>query len=422
MDRKSFLSATALLTLSARNLDAAKMLIKTPAAHDDEEYWKTLKSSLFTLEQDRIYLNNGTMGITPLPVLHAIKTSFENAASKGAYPMHKDTLQQEISKLTGCTPGELAITKNVSEGINLAAWGIKMQKGDEVLMTIHEHAGGSLPWLHRAATDGIVIKTFSLGKTADETLENLKKAVSKKTRVIAVPHIPCTIGQILPVKAICESARQKGIISAIDGAHPLGMIKFDLKDMGCDYYSGCLHKWALGPLGVGFFYVRKDMLNDTTCRHVAAYSSPAFDMSTVPPSYGNLVPDSHRFFYGTFSGPLFDGALEALRLYNNIGPERIEKRALNLAGYLQQSLLDFGNKIIMLTPVEAISRGAQIGFRINNGNPKASQEFNNQMNGKKIALRYVGESNIDCVRVSTHYYNSKEEIDTVMRELKTYLG
>lgn len=422
MDRKRFLTSLAAIPIVSGRLNAAEILSRTQASADDEEYWKTLKSSLFTLEADRVYLNNGTMGITPLPVLHALQSSFSNAAEKGSYPAHRDSLQKEIGGLIGCDYSEIAITKNVSEGVNLAAWGVSMKKGDEVLMTMHEHAGGCIPWLHRSATEGIVVKTFQLGKTADETLSNLKKAVTSRTRVIAVPHIPCTIGQVLPVKQICEFARQKGIVSAVDGAHPLGMIRFNVKEIGCDYYSGCIHKWALGPLGVGFFYVSKEKLQETACRHVAAYSANDFDMSINPPKFGGMVADAHRFFYGTFSGPLFDGAIEALRLYKQIGPERIEKRILGLAGYLQNALLDMGNKITMLTPTESISRGAQIGFRINMSDPKASQQFVNQMHQKKIILRYVGESGIDCVRVSTHYYNSREEIDTILKELKSFMG
>jgi selenocysteine lyase/cysteine desulfurase len=362
------------------------------------------------------------MGITPYPVLSALQNGFEHAASKGAYPGHTDDLQKAIAELIGCDFDEIAITKNVSEGINHACWGIPMSKGDEVLMTTHEHAGGCIAWLHRANMEGIVIKTFPLGKTANETLENLQKAVTKKTRVIAVPHIPCTIGQILPVNEICEFAINRGIVTAIDGAHPLGMIRFNVKEMGCDYYSGCLHKWALAPLGLGYFYINRKKLDKTRCTHVAAYSSNEFNMATTPPTGGKLVDNAHRFSYGTFCGPMYEAGLEALKLYKKIGPERIETRVRALAAYLQESLLALGDKIIMLTPTEAKSRGAQIAFRINNGNPKASSEFVTGLYSKKITLRYVGENGVDCVRVSTHYYNSREEIDTLVSEVKKVLG
>ncbi len=421
--RKTFLTAASLLAIGAASKKAdASVMAEIPADTDDEQYWSALRASLFPLEAGKTYLNNGTMGITPYPVLAAMKESFDYVATKGAYPMHKDDLQNAIAAMIGCESGEVAVTKNVSEGINLACWGIGLKRGDEVIMTTHEHAGGCIAWLHRAKTDGIVIKTFQLGKNAEETLFNLEKTITKKTRVIAVPHIPCTIGQILPVKEICAMAKTRGIKTAIDGAHPPGMIQFSVKDIGCDYYSGCLHKWTLAPLGTGFFYISKDVLAETRCQHVAAYSSNEFNMSTNPPQGGTLVDNAHRFYYGTFCGPLFDGALAAIKLYNKIGPERIERRARAHAEYLQNNLLDMGSKIQVLTSTEARSRGAQIGFRITNSNPKASQEFCTQMGAKKIVLRYVGENAVDCVRVSTHYYNNREEIDLLIKELKSYLG
>lgn len=420
--RKSFLTTAALLAAAGSRADIRNRIAEIPAAADDEQYWSALRASLFPIENGRIFLNNGTMGITPYPVLASLQKGFEHAASKGAYPGHTEDLQKAIAELIGCDADEIAITKNVSEGINHACWGIPLSKGDEVLMTTHEHAGGCIAWLHRANLDGIVIRTFPLGKTAEETLANLKKAVTKKTKVIAIPHIPCTIGQILPVQEICDFAKSSNIITALDGAHPLGMIRFNVHEIGCDYYSGCLHKWALAPLGLGYFYIKKSMLNKTRCTHVAAYSSNEFNMANTPPTGGTLVENAHRFYYGTFCGPLFEAGLEALKLYKKIGPERIETRVRSLATYLQESLMALGDKIIMFTPTEAKSRGAQVAFRINNGNPKASSEFVTSLYSKKITLRYVGENNVDCIRVSTHYYNNREEIDTLVAEVKKAIG
>ena len=420
--RKSFLTTAALLAAAGSRAEIRNRIAEIPAAADDEQYWSALRASLFPIENGRIFLNNGTMGITPYPVLASLQKGFEHAASKGAYPGHTEDLQKAIAELIGCDADEIAITKNVSEGINHACWGIPLSKGDEVLMTTHEHAGGCIAWLHRANLDGIVIRTFPLGKTAEETLANLKKTVTKKTKVIAIPHIPCTIGQILPVQEICDFAKSSNIITALDGAHPLGMIRFNVHEIGCDYYSGCLHKWALAPLGLGYFYIKKSMLNKTRCTHVAAYSSNEFNMANTPPTGGTLVENAHRFYYGTFCGPLFEAGLEALKLYKKIGPERIETRVRSLATYLQESLMALGDKIIMFTPTEAKSRGAQVAFRINNGNPKASSEFVTSLYSKKITLRYVGENNVDCIRVSTHYYNNREEIDTLVAEVKKAIG
>lgn len=456
----------------------------------DGPYWDFIRT-LFPLKSDLTFLNNGTMGITPYPVLEALNKSFHHIAENGAYPMHDGSFEENLGQILGCKGSELAITKNVSEGVNLACRAISLKKGDEVIITLHEHVGGCAAWLYRAKTEGIVLKLATLGATAEETLNNIKAVKTKNTKVIAVPHIPCTIGQVLPVNEICAWAKANGIISAIDGAHPLGMLQMNLKEMGCDYYSGCFHKWLLGPIGTGFFYASEEILSHSAIHHVAAYSVDKFDMSTTPPSMGELVNKTARYSYGTFPGPMYDGAKAAMQFYQKIGPALIEKRVKYLSKEVLTGLMEINNNsslkfpvidpsrsqnavdnssnnslpitwkmhqnqgpvIEVLTPSEDASRGAQVGFRIHQhpskiavaniqstiaetplskstenqtgvpgtSTPQASQRFCDFARKNNVILRYVAENNIHCVRVSTHYYNNKKDINRFFEVLQLFL-
>ena len=448
------------------------------APETDGPYWDFIRG-LFPLNPKITFLNNGTMGITPLPVLEALNKSFRNLAENAAYPMHDGSFEDQLAAIIGCKGSELAITKNVSEGVNLACRAIPLKKGDEVIITRHEHVGGCAPWLYRAKTEGIVLKVIELGNTAAETLQRVKDAKTSKTKVLALPHIPCTIGQILPVKEICTWARENQIISAIDGAHPLGMVEFNLKDIGCDYYSGCFHKWLLGPIGTGFFFASEAILNQSVIHHVAAYSVDTFNMSTVPPSVGELVPKTARYSYGTFPGPMYDGAKAAMKFYLSVGPSLIEKRVKHLSKFLMDGLMALNNEakgpngaatnatdgkpllwkmhnsqgpiIQILTPLEDISRGAQVGFIIKERQkevvqqtstesisagsstaiakenvaiakpPTASQRFCDYARKNSVILRYVAENDIHCVRVSTHYYNNQSDLNRFFEILNAFL-
>jgi selenocysteine lyase/cysteine desulfurase len=456
----------------------------------DGPYWDFIRT-LFPLKSDLTFLNNGTMGITPYPVLEALNKSFHHIAENGAYSLHVGSFEEILGQFLGCIGSELAITKNVSEGVNLACRAISLKKGDEVIITLHEHVGGCAAWLYRAKTEGIVLKLATLGATAEETLNNIKAVKTKNTKVIAVPHIPCTIGQVLPVNEICAWAKANGIISAIDGAHPLGMLQMNLKEMGCDYYSGCFHKWLLGPIGTGFFYASEEILSHSAIHHVAAYSVDKFDMSTTPPSMGELVNKTARYSYGTFPGPMYDGAKAAMQFYQKIGPALIEKRVKYLSKEVMNGLMEINNNpslkfpvidpsrsqngvdnssnsslpvawkmhhsqgpvIEVLTPSEDASRGAQVGFRIyqhpskivaaniqstiaetplskstenqtgvpGTSTPQASQRFCDFARKNNVILRYVAENNIHCVRVSTHYYNNKKDINRFFEVLQLFL-
>ena len=424
MDRKSFLGLGIGATLSIPLRGTQKWMPKYQVRKHQipQADWKTLRS-LFPLEKNRTFLNNGTMGITPYPVLEAVQQSYLHIAEKAAYPHHSDYLESELAKLLGVEAREIGITKNVSEGVNHIAWGIDLKEGDEVILTQHEHIGGCAAWMRRAQLEKIKIKTVALGKDSSETLDIIKKAIGPKTRVIAVPHIPCTIGQVLPVKEICSLAREKGVVSVLDGAHPLGMIQFNLKDIGCDYYAGCFHKWLLGPIGTGWMYIKGDRLDKTKVTHVAAYSVNSFDMSQNPPEMALPNESASRYSYGTFGGPQLKGCEAALELYQQIGPSKIETRVRELHAYLRQTLLGKEDAVEILTPEETKSNAGQLGFRISPkfcSKEKPNSGFVAHARKNGLILRYVGENGIDCIRVSTHYYNQESEIDRFFELLKGY--
>lgn len=426
MDRKKFLKSAAALTLvSGLSFPASAEQIELDIFDTNgQPDWVRIRKN-FKIHKQITYLNNGTIGVVPDFINKEIYKQFEYNAYRCAYPAYAEmeNLRKSISSVVGTDYKNIAITKNVTEGINIACWGIDLKAGDEVLMTKHEHAGGCLPWIYRANTEGIVIKTFDLASTSEETLSNFKKAITPKTKVTAIPHIPCSIGQILPVKEMCNYARGLGIITAVDGAHPLGMIQFNIDDIGCDYYSGCLHKWLLGPVGVGFFYVNPAILNKTKIKNIGAYSLDKFDMTLEKPTIGELVNEAQRFSPGTFCGPLYNASIKSIEWYKSIGIENIERRVKALGKYTQDRLGEFSKDIEVLTPSEDISRAAQTAITFKNAKHSGA-EFNSfvRMTPYNVIVRHVHEAGLNAVRISTHYYNSEKDIDKLIKAIIAYLA
>lgn len=382
----------------------------------DEAYWKLVRAQ-FPLSNSKIFLNNGTMGPSPYSVLNEVQQEMLEIDSSGRYGGYEDTAIASLAGFLNTKDSEISLMRNVTEGINVVCWGLNLKAGDEVIMTGHEHVGHAAPWLNRSKLHGVVIKVMALGKTAEETMDNLKKVITKNTRVISVPHIPCTIGQILPVKEICKLAREKGIISFLDGAHPPGMLMIDLKDIACDMYAGCCHKWMLGPKGTGFLYVSENMRDKVQAYYGGGGFDTGWDMLSNPPSLKGYADNGHRYYYGTQNPALLKGISKAIEFQNKIGREHIEKRVRELASYLQEQVIKISPEIEMLTPLEAASRGAQVSFKLKN---KDISKLQTQCNEKKIITRYVPENNINCIRISTHIYNSFEEIDIFLKELDKF--
>jgi cysteine desulfurase/selenocysteine lyase len=380
---------------------------------DDEQFWSVVRDQ-FPLTHDRIYLNNGTMGPSPYPVLESVIRSLEEVDTSGEYGGW-DTVRPKLAAFVNVSESEISLTHNVTEGINVIAGGLPLKRGDEVILTTHEHVGNALPWLNRARLDGIVIKALKPAQTAAENLNRINDLITSRTRVIAIPHVTCTVGQVFPVKEIARLGHDKGLWVFFDGAHGPGMTMLDLRDMGCDFYATCCHKWMCGPKGTGFLYVRKELLDTVQAHWVGGYSDIGWDMTTDPPEFKGYVPTAHRFDFATQNASIYIGLGAAIDFLHHIGMENIVRRSSSLATHLQQQLLSLGDRVEMLTPVEDRSRGFVVGFRLKN---MPFDKFGEHATKKGFRIRLVAEGHLNSIRISTHLYNTLEEVDKFVAAVK----
>ena len=419
-NRRNFIrSASVLAALSVSELQSlsARQMIKTDGktiSEDDEPYWQNVRQ-MFPLTKDWTYLNNGTFGPSPYPVIEAVKNGMLDADQMGNYGSYEATMPK-IAKFVGANDDEIALTHNVTEGINIACWGVPLKKGDEVIVTTHEHVGNAAPWMNRMKVHCIVLKKYTPASTAAETLNRIAALINKNTRAIATPHIPCTQGQVLPIKDICKLAKDKGLFALVDGAHGAGMMHLDLHDMGCDTYASCCHKWMLGPKGTGFLYVRKEFQDTLQAFYSGGGTADdKWDIMANPVSIGGYAQSAHRYFGGTQANGLYAGVNASIDFIETIGLTNIHNRIKSLGKYTQNRLLEFGDKIELLTPTEDISRCAVNGFKIKDVDYK---KFYDTCVENKIRIRMVPENGINCLRVSTHIYNNTAEVDKLMDLIK----
>jgi selenocysteine lyase/cysteine desulfurase len=378
-----------------------------------EDFWTQIRSS-FPLTQDRVYLNNGTFGPAPFSVLEALRISQESINTSGEYGS-SDPERIVLASYLGIKVSELSLTHNTTEGINIMVWGLPLKAGDEVILTTHEHAGNALPWLNRAKLDGIVLRTFEPKSSQQENLDLIKSLVNSRTKVIGIPHVTCTTGLVFPIREISDFARTRNIYTAIDGAHGAGTFDLDLHDLGCDFYAGCYHKWMLGPSGTGFLYVKEDKLEELQAIQIGGHTDKGWDMTQNPPVFEGLVDTAHRYDYGTQSKSLYVGVAAATDFHLQIGKAKIEARIRELNEFLYQGLLEIGNEIELLTPLESASRISLVSFR-----PRklTYQQVGAALSKAGFRIRQVPEGGVNAIRVSTHIYNSKEELEAFLKATK----
>ena len=377
------------------------------AARTDEARWQAIRDQ-FLLEPGYAYLNTGGLGPSPRPVIAAVDAAWralEGRCDTG-HGQRADVRRQVCAFVHG-GEDEIALTRNATEGMNLVARGLRLERGAEVVMTTHEHPGGAMPWFAAAEDQGFVINTIEPGSGGDDTLQRVANALTQRTRVVMVSHVTCTTGLVMPAAEIADLCRRRGLVSVIDGAQAPGQIPVDLDALGCDFYVASGHKWLLGPKGTGLLYVRNAMLDRWRPSYVGAYSDARFDLSGGV--FERLRPASASE-YGTRNTPLVLGFSAALGFLSTIGMDLVAARAASLAMRLRAHLAEI-REIEILTPLDRGAHAAILTFRlpVSGGDPWA---WSNRMRTEHgFRLRPVGEAGLSAVRASPHVFNSEEEID-----------
>jgi isopenicillin-N epimerase len=222
----------------------------------------------FLLRKEIAFLNHGSFGACPQPVFEryqAWQRELENQPVEflsrrvgGLLAEARTALEEYL----GARPGTIVYATNVTHALNIVARSLTLAPGDEVLTTDHEYGAVDRMWTFVCERQGAryVRQPIPLPVTTHADLvEQLWAGVSERTRVIALSHITSPTALIFPVAEICRRARERGIISVVDGAHAPGQIALDLEAVGADFYGGNCHKWLLSPKGAGFLYARLEM-------------------------------------------------------------------------------------------------------------------------------------------------------------------
>jgi selenocysteine lyase/cysteine desulfurase len=379
---------------------------------NEEAYWTELRKQ-FLIPADEVYLNNGTVGSSPAPVLRAIFDGY-NETEKMAqsdpedYPIWGygawNEFRDPLAAFVGCTRDEIALVRNATEANSYIANGLDLKAGDEVLMTDQEHPGGEHPFNLRAKRYGIVVKKVALPKpvpNAAAVLNLVNDAITPRTRVLFFSHITTATGVVLPAKELCALARSKGILSAVDGAHVVGMMALNLHELGCDMYSSSPHKWLQAPKGSGFLYVRDEVIDRLWNTIVTA-------------GWDDPKLRAERFQrIGSSNVPSLWGMRAAVKLANDIGLDRIERRHRKMADYIHVEMAKRGAE--SWTSPDAALRCAIASVNVP---PIQILEIETWMwQNKKIRIRGGGPSKI---RLSTPYYLLRKDVDRFLAAYDEY--
>ncbi len=368
----------------------------------EESFWKSIRKD-YMLKKDYVNLENGYYCFIPQPTLNKYLEHVKRINFEGSYYMRnqldldKRKTAERLSNLVNCDKDELAITRNTTESLDLIISGFPWKKNDEAIFAMQDYGSMQEMFKLTAKRRGIVNKIISVPnhpKNDEEIVSLYEKQITKKTKLIMVSHMINITGQILPVKKICEMAHSYNIDVLVDGAHCVGHIDVDIKDLNCDYYGSSLHKWLSAPLGTGLLFVKKEKISKI--EPILAGHVHQRD---------NIMRLNHIGTHPVHSDLAINDAIDYLE---SIGIERKQNRLRYVQRYWSDKLR-FKNNIIINTPTE-IQRSCGIAnIGVKNKTPdELSKILFNEYSIFTVAIDYA---NVKGCRITPNIYTNEEELD-----------
>lgn len=378
------------------------------------------------LDKDIVYFDNGATTLKPRCVIDSMNKYYLEHTSnihRGDYDAAVKTnelydgVRDKVASFINCESDEVVFTSGTTMSINMVVFGYMrkhLKKNDEVLLNKAEHASNILPWIKLSEEIGIVIKYVPLNNDYSLSLDNIKKCVTDKTKVISLAHISNVIGDVRDVYEIGEYCKNNKILFNVDGAQSVPHLKTDFRKCNMDFLSFSGHKMC-GPTGVGVLVGKKELLEemDPLC-YGGGMNSTFLDNNTY-----ELKKVPIKFEAGTPPIAEVIGLGEAIDYLMSIGMDKIHQYEMELKKYLIDKIKDISNLIIYNKNTDS----GILAFNIDGVFAQDSSVYLNYYNiyvrsGNHCAKLLKDEISIkNTVRVSMYFYNNYEDIDKLVDAL-----
>jgi len=370
-----------------------------------------------------VYLDSAATSQKPLSVLKAMETYYReynanvhrgvhtlgNKATE-AYEVARDKVQRHINARHR---EEVVFTRGTTAAINLVARYFArdvLQPGDEIVTTVAEHHSNFIPWQQAAKQSGATLKFIPLQEDGTIALEDARKTINERTKVVAIAHVSNVLGSIHPIKEIAQIAHENGAVLLVDGAQGAPHLAIDVQDLDCDFYAFSSHKMC-GPTGIGVLYGKKELLEKM---EPVEYGGEMIEFVELYDSTWKELP--WKFEAGTPSIAEAIGLGAAIDFLNEIGMEEISRHERELMEYAMQLLADIDG-VTIYGPQDPAKRSGVLSFNIDGVHP---HDVATALDMEGIAVRaghhcaqpLMKWLNVTATaRASFYLYNTKDDVE-----------
>ena len=369
-------------------------------------------------QTDKTYLNNASVSVMPKVSIEKMKQFLINYSEMGPDSPESEIFIKElwektrksIAKVVKCNPDEIIITQSVTDGINIVANGMEFEDNSNIVIRggEHEHHANYFPWLKLGKK--IDVRSLQIDENGGFPNSDLKKLLDEKTKLVALSHGLYNSGLILPVKEIGKELQKENIPYFLDTAQTVGCIgEFDFADTGCDFMSFNGSKWLCGPMGTGIFYCKRessDLLEPLNIGGESAETNKDGDLT-----YKEL-PDRFQTGFRNYVG--LAGMESSVTFLQNLGWNNIRNHIINLSNLFIDEIGKIPESKVF-GPENESDRTSIVSFEIEKHDP---EKIVSKLAEKGVINAKRGIYEKPVLRISPHIYNTKDEILSLIEELK----
>ena len=378
------------------------------------------------INDNLIYFDNAATTLKPNKVIDSITDYYKNYSvniHRGEYDLSFKADQAyanarlTVAKFINAEEKSIVFTKGTTDSLNMIVDGYfknHLNKDDEVLITKSEHASNVLPWFNLAKEIGIKVSFIELNDDLTLSLDKVKEAITDNTKVISLAGITNVIGDIRPIKEICELAHSKGILVVEDGAQSVPHIKVDVKDSDVDFLAFSGHKLC-GPTGIGVLYIKPSLIDEFNAVEFGGGMNESFD--SVDEVYLKEAPIKYEAGTPHIAGAI--GISSAIEYIESIGLDKIHEYECELKDYLVSKL----SNIDHIKVINPNSKSGIVTITVDDIFPQDVGYYLNKYNicvrtgnhCDKLLKDLIGVRN--TLRISLYFYNTYAEIDKLVELL-----
>ena len=377
-------------------------------------FWDSLQSE-FAVGDETRHFNTAGLCIPPRSVFESMHTVALAAAADGDPARGQlDRARRAVARFIGADATEVALMRNATEAMNVVARGIELRRGDEIVLTTHEHPGGAAPWVALHQDAGVELRLVEPRSDPAADAAAVLAAMTKRTRVVVVSHVLSTLGTPMPVAQLAPEVRSRGAWFVVDGAQAAGIVPVDVRAIGADCYLASGHKWLMGPPETGFLHVRRERLGELRTRFAGVHTADAVGWDL---DHGRLdfLPDASRYEYGTRSPAQAAGLAAGIEWLEFFGPDTVRQRALGLGRRFRAGLAGLPG-VEVLTPDWAAAETPIVTFRVTR-RPN-TQVVDWLWSELRMRLRPVPDRGLNAVRASFHLVNRAPDVDWLIEAVR----